>query len=102
MGDLIRNGKLLNYGIQTIMVMVKTMDKGLYQSHPWVLGVGENGKSFGVIADNTWKMEISLGERITFSSEGPAFRVIVIEKDSPQEVMKELGKLTGTIELPPL
>ena len=47
-------------------------------------------------------MEISLGERITFSSEGPAFRVIVIEKDSPQEVMKELGELTGTIELPPL
>ena len=102
MGDLIRNGKTVklwntdNYGYG------KDNGQRLYQSHPWVLGVGENGKSFGVIADNTWKMEISLGERITFSSEGPAFRVIVIEKDSPQEVMKELGKLTGTIELPPL
>ena len=102
MGDLIRNGKTIklwntdNYGYG------KDNGQRLYQSHPWVLGVGENGKSFGVIADNTWKMEISLGERITFSSEGPAFRVIVIEKDSPQEVMKELGKLTGTIELPPL
>ena len=94
MGDLIRNGKTVklwntdNYGYG------KDNGQRLYQSHPWVLGVGENGKSFGVIADNTWKMEISLGERITFSSEGPAFRVIVIEKDSPQEVMKELGKLT--------
>ena len=102
MGDLIRNGKTVklwntdNYGYG------KDNGQRLYQSHPWVLGVGENGNSFGVIADNTWKMEISLGERITFSSEGPAFRVIVIEKDSPQEVMKELGKLTGTIELPPL
>ena len=102
MGDLIRNGKTVklwntdNYGYG------KDNGQRLYQSHPWVLGVGENGKSFGVIADNTWKMEISLGERITFSSEGPAFRVIVIEKDSPQEVIKELGKLTGTIELPPL
>ena len=102
MGDLIRNGKTVklwntdNYGYG------KDNGQRLYQSHPWVLGVGENGKSFGVIADNTWKMEIALGERITFSSEGPAFRVIVIEKDSPQEVMKELGKLTGTIELPPL
>ena len=102
MGDLIRNGKTVklwntdNYGYG------KDNGQRLYQSHPWVLGVGENGKSFGVIADNTWKMEISLGERITFSSEGPAFRVVVIEKDSPQEVMKELGKLTGTIELPPL
>ena len=102
MGDLIRNGKTVklwntdNYGYG------KDNGQRLYQSHPWVLGVGENGKSFGVIADNTWKMEISLGERITFSSEGPAFRVIVIEKDSPQEVMKELGELTGTIELPPL
>ena len=102
MGDLIRNGKTVklwntdNYGYG------KDNGQRLYQSHPWVLGVGENGKSFGVIADNTWKMEISLGERITFSSEGPAFRIIVIEKDSPQEVMKELGELTGTIELPPL
>ena len=48
------------------------------------------------------KMEISLGERITFSSEGPAFKSIVIEKETPQDVMKELGKLTGTISLPPL
>jgi alpha-glucosidase len=102
MGDLIRNGTTVklwntdNYGYG------KDNGQRLYQSHPWVLGVGENGKSFGVIADNTWKMEISLGERITFSSEGPAFRVLVIEKDSPHEVMKELGKLTGTIELPPI
>jgi len=102
LGDLVRNGTNLklwntdNYGYG------KDNGQRLYQSHPWVLGLREDGSSFGVIADNTWKMEIALGERITFSSEGPSFRVLVIEKDSPQEVMRELAKLTGTIALPPL
>ena len=74
----------------------------LYQSHPWVLGVREDGTSFGIIADHTWKQEIKLNHPIQMISEGPSFRVIVIEKESPQEVVQALGKLTGTIELPPL
>ncbi len=102
MGDLIRNGKNLKLWNTDNYSYGKDHGQRLYQSHPWVLGVREDGTSFGVIADNTWKMEISLGERISFFSEGPAFRVIVIEKESPQEVMKELGNLTGTIDLPPL
>tara|TARA_X000000950_G_scaffold167103_1_gene204040 strand:+ start:3350 stop:5497 length:2148 start_codon:yes stop_codon:yes gene_type:complete len=102
MGDLIRNGKNVKLWNTDNYSYGKDHGQRLYQSHPWVLGVREDGTSFGVIADNTWKMEISLGERISFFSEGPAFRVIVIEKESPQEVMKELGNLTGTIDLPPL
>lgn len=102
MGDLIRNGKNVKLWNTDNYSYGKDHGQRLYQSHPWVLGVREDGTSFGVIADNTWKMEISLGERISFFSEGPAFRVIVIEKESPQEVMKELGNLTGTIALPPL
>ena len=91
MGDLIRNGKSVKLWNTDNYAYGKDNGQRLYQSHPWVLGVREDGSSFGVIADNTWKMEISLGERITFSSEGPAFRVIVIEKETPQDVMKELG-----------
>ena len=102
MGDLIRNGKNVKLWNTDNYSYGKDHGQRLYQSHPWVLGVREDGTSFGVIADNTWKMEISLGERISFFSEGPAFRVIVIEKESPQEVMKELGNLTGKIALPPL
>ena len=102
MGDLIRNGKSVKLWNTDNYAYGKDNGQRLYQSHPWVLGVRDDGTSFGVIADNTWKMEISLGERITFSSEGPAFRVIVIEKETPKEVMEELGKLTGTISLPPL
>lgn len=74
----------------------------LYQSHPWVMGVRRDGTSFGVIADNTWRSAVSMDEDIVFESEGPAFRVIVIEKDSPADVLKTLADMTGHIEMPPL
>ncbi len=102
-GPLVRNGttrKLWN----TDNVVYYHRDNGLrlYQSHPWVLGVREDGSSFGILADNTWKQEISLGEGIMFSSEAPPFRVIVIEKETPQEVLQALAWLTGNMQLPPL
>ncbi|WP_353303896.1 TIM-barrel domain-containing protein [Sessilibacter corallicola] len=74
----------------------------LYQSHPWVLGVREDGTAFGVFADNTWKQTLALDTAITFTSEGPAFRVLVIEGKTPQEVMTSLAELTGHMALPPL
>ena len=74
----------------------------LYQSHPWVLGVRKDGTAFGIIADNSWKQYFNLSNPIVITSEGPAFRVIVIEKENPLEVLKTLGELTGTMKLPPL
>jgi alpha-glucosidase len=74
----------------------------LYQTQPWVLGVRPDGTAFGVLADNTWKQEISLGQGIQFSSDGPPFRVFVIEGNTPQEVLKRLADLTGKMKLPPL
>lgn len=76
--------------------------KQLYQSHPWVLGVRKNGTAFGVIADTTWKAELSTKGGIRFSSKGPAFRIIIIEKDDPEKVIRTLADLTGKMELPPL
>ncbi|MDO9255303.1 MAG: glycoside hydrolase family 31 protein [Bacteroidales bacterium] len=101
-GSLIRNGKTItlwntdNYKYQ--------MDSGkrLYQSHPWVLGVDRDGTAFGVIADNSWKQQVELSDSIRFISDGPAFRVLVIQRNSPQEVIKELANLTGKMEMPPL
>jgi len=55
-----------------------------------------------VIADNTWKQQIDLSDSIRFISEGPAFRVIVIKRNSPQEVITELTNLIGRMEMPPL
>lgn len=101
-GPIIRNGntrKLWNTGN-----LAYKRDRGqrLYQSHPWVLGVRENGTAFGVLADNTWKMEISLGKRIEFKSEGPPFRVLVIERETPQQVIEVLAELSGKPPMPPL
>lgn len=76
-------------------------DPNLYTSHPWVLAVRRDGSAFGVLADTTYRCEIDLRDGITFRAEGGDFAVIVIEGDSPQEVMLGLGKLTGTIAMPP-
>ena len=76
--------------------------KRMYQSHPWVLGVRKDGSAFGIIADNTWRSKLSLRGRVRFKSEGPAFRVVIIEKDSPQEVLGTLAELSGKMQLPPL
>lgn len=73
----------------------------LYQSHPWVLAVRPDGTAFGVIADSTWEMTIDLAGHIRFTSEGPSFPVIVIERDSPQAVLTALANLTGHMPLPP-
>jgi alpha-glucosidase len=75
---------------------------GLYQSHPWVLGVRPDGTAFGVLADTTYRCRIDLRNGATFAAEGPAFPVYVIDRKSPEEVLKELGRLTGRMELPPL
>jgi alpha-glucosidase len=85
-----------NYGYR------KAGGKRLYQSHPWVIGVRDDGSAFGIIADNTWKQSFSLKDPITVISDGPPFRIIIIEKESPQELVKALAELTGKIELPPL
>ena len=102
-GPLRRNGRTV--GLWNIDTPAYGVDGGshLYQSHPWVMGVRADGSAFGIIADNTWRQTIStLDHKVTFESQGPAFRVVVIERDSPRELMKALVDLTGTMELPPL
>lgn len=101
-GPLLRNGKRIKlwntdsgaYGV----------DEGsrLYQTHPWVMGVREDGSAFGILFDSFWKAEMSTdNDKIEFKSEGPVFRVFVIDRKSPQEVVKGLAELTGTMEMPP-
>ena len=73
----------------------------LYQSHPWVLAVRADGSAFGVLFDTTARGVIDLARGIQFTGSGPPFAVIVIERDSPQEVVRALADLTGHMELPP-
>ena len=101
-GSLIRNEKKITLWNTDNYRYVIDNGKRLYQSHPWVLGVNKDGSAFGVIADNTWKQDLDLSDSIRFISEGPAFRVIVIKRNTPQEVVKELANLIGKMEMPPL
>jgi len=101
-GKLMRNGENVKLWNTDNFKYITDNGKRLYQSHPWVLGVNADGSAFGVIADNTWKQQIDLSDSIRFISEGPAFRVIVIQKKSPQEVIKELANLIGKMQMPPL
>ncbi|MEL6328971.1 MAG: TIM-barrel domain-containing protein [Planctomycetota bacterium] len=99
-GPLLRNGRVTEtwnhdaYGYQDDQHF-------LYTSHPWVLAVREDGSSFGVLLDTTYRAEIDLREDIVFRHDGRKAPLIVIEGDSPQEVMVGLGTLTGTITMPP-
>lgn len=101
-GDLKRNGETVGLWNKDNGLYMTEGGKRLYQSHPWVLGVRKNGTAFGLIADNTWKSKLTTDHQVRFDSEGPAFRVVVIERNSPVEVLQELARLSGTIEMPPL
>ena len=103
-GQLLRNGRKVTtwntdaygYGDEAV---------SLYQSHPWVLAVRPDGSAFGVLADTTYRCTVdtaaSDANEIRFMADGPAFGVIVINKSSPQEVLKELANLTGKMPMPP-
>lgn len=100
-------GRLLRNGYKTILYNKDNYGYGkpdqLYQSHPWVMGVREDGSSFGVVFDTPWKAQLDLREGILFSvpQEAPAFPVLIIEADNPPRVMTQLAGLTGTMPMPP-
>ncbi len=101
-GNLVRNGTNITLWNTDNVCYGKYHGRRLYQSHPWVLGVRKDGTAFGIIADNTYEQEITLGDEIRFISSGPPFRVIVIERQTPQLIMQALAELTGKMPLPPL
>ncbi|RAV30345.1 TIM-barrel domain-containing protein [Sinomicrobium soli] len=101
-GSLRRNGTSVELWNTDNYVYKKHEGKRLYQSHPWLLGVRPDGTAFGVLADNTWKQDFDLKDDIAITSYGPPFRMVIIEKNSPQEVMHALADLIGTIPMPPL
>ena len=73
----------------------------LYQAHPWVLAVRDDGTAFGVLVESTRRITIDLTRSIRFELRGETPAVVIIEGDSPQDVLTSLAKLTGTMALPP-
>jgi alpha-glucosidase len=100
-GPLRRNGTSITLWNTDNYTYETEGGRRLYQSHPWVLGVRHDGSAYGVIFDSTWKAELNCESPITFTSDGPAFPVLVIERSSPQAVVSTLAELTGKMSLPP-
>ena len=99
-GPLLRNGQAIK--LWNTDTGAYGVDGGtrLYQSHPWVMGVRRDGTAFGVIFDSTWKSALKTDDdKIQFDTEGALFRVYVIDRESPQDVLKGLAELTGYMEM---
>jgi alpha-glucosidase len=101
-GPLLRNGHTIKLWNTDNGAYGTDSGKRLYQTHPWVLGVRKDGTAFGIIFDSSWKAELTTNpDKIEYRSEGALFRVFVINRKSPEDVLKGLAELTGTIEMPP-
>ena len=101
-GPLLRNGKSIVIWNTDSYAYGDLKGPRLYQSHPWVLGVRPDGTAFGVLFETTWKATLDTGaDKIVFRSEGAPFRVVVIDRESPQAVVRGLAELTGKMPFPP-
>lgn len=66
------------------------------------MGVRKDGTAFGILFDTYWKaMLSSTDEKIELKSEGELFRVFIIDRESPQAVVRGLSELTGTTSMVP-
>ncbi|HEY1581582.1 MAG TPA: TIM-barrel domain-containing protein [Chthoniobacterales bacterium] len=101
-GPLLRNGKSIVVWNTDCFAYGDLKSPRLYQSHPWVLGLRPDGTAFGVLFDSTWKATLRTeSDEIVFKTEGAPFRVAVIDRESPQAVLRALAELTGKMPLPP-
>lgn len=101
-GPLLRNGQSIKLWNTDSGAYSVDNGKRLYQSHPWVMGVRPDGTSFGILFDTPYKAELTTtDERINFETEGELFRIFVIDRESPQAVIKGLAELIGTMPMIP-
>lgn len=100
-GSLRRNGTVVPLYARDNFMFFK--GDNLYSSHPWVMGVRPDGSSFGIFADSPARGEINLKDNhMIFDFEVRPFRVVVMEAQTPQALLKKLAKHTGTISMPPM
>lgn len=101
-GPLLRNGQSIKLWNTDSGAYSVDNGKRLYQSHPWVMGVRLDGTSFGILFDTPYKAKLTTtDERINFETEGELFRIFVIDRESPQAVIKGLAELIGTMPMVP-
>ncbi len=74
----------------------------LYQSHPFALAILPGGRALGVLADSAARGTVTFApDGLEFAFEDDFLRVLLIEADSPEPVLRALSALCGRIERPP-
>ncbi|MBS0197342.1 MAG: alpha-glucosidase [Planctomycetes bacterium] len=73
----------------------------LYQSHPFVLCVREDGSAVGIIIETTHRCDIDLRRGVRAVVHGPSPAVTVIERADAMGVVRVLSELTGKMPMPP-
>jgi len=85
--------------------------ESLYQAHPWAMCVRPDGSTFGIFVDSTYRTIMHLCHHesdegalwlylLSEAPLGPA-PIYIINALSPQGVVIELARLTGTLDMPP-
>jgi alpha-glucosidase len=121
-GPLRRNGQRANlWNSDSFGYSART--HSIYQAQPFVMGLRSDGSAFGIICQSTWRCVVEAsnsGDTLRFTVGGtysgdtaegihhhtnglraPSPAIMVIERDSPHEVVEALAELTGTMPLPP-
>jgi alpha-glucosidase len=99
-GPLLRNGTIKTLWNNDHFDYTEK-SKNLYQSHPFVLAVREDGSSVGILVETTHRCDIDLRSGVRFIVHGPSPAVVIFERSTPQEVLTALHELTGNIPMPP-
>lgn len=101
-GPLRRNGTRIELWNHDNYRYLDHGGKRLYQSHPWAMAVRPDGSAVGVLFDTTYRSFLTMRDgSVSLESWAPNLAVYVIEGAGPQDVVRALGRLTGTIPLPP-
>lgn len=78
----------------------------LYKSVPFVIGLNDQGTSFGLFVDDTWRSVFDFGKTerdvLAISAEGGPVDYYVMAGSGPKDVVEAYGWLTGTPPLTPL
>lgn len=78
----------------------------LYKSVPFVIGLDEQGGSFGLFLDNHWRSSFDFGKTAhdvwSFGAEGGPVDYYVMTGAGPKDIVRAYAYLTGTAPLTPL
>jgi len=77
----------------------------LYKSIPFILGLDNTGKSFGLFMDNTWRSYFDFGkserDTLNIGAEGGDIDYYVMTGKGPKDIISAYGYLTGHAPLTP-